>query len=78
MAARPSTTGTTAGNLERIVDALENPETYTYEDGKRETRTDREGHTWTYEWYPDGKLESVDGPAPSHDDVTRTTTQAGS
>jgi RHS repeat-associated protein/uncharacterized repeat protein (TIGR01451 family) len=51
-----------AGNLDRIVDALEEPETYTYVDGRRVTRTDREGHTWTYGWHPDGRLASVTDP----------------
>jgi RHS repeat-associated protein/uncharacterized repeat protein (TIGR01451 family) len=53
---------TAAGNLERIVDALEEPESYTYEDGRRVTRTDREGHTWTYDWHPDGRLASMTDP----------------
>ena len=51
------------GNLDRITDALEHDETYTYDgDGNRRTRTDREGHTWTFDYFASGLLKSTTDP----------------
>lgn len=51
-----------AGNLTSIVNPFDDPETYTYLNGNRVTRTDREGHTWTYDWFADRTLKSTTDP----------------
>ena len=53
-----------SGNLDRITDALEHDETYTYDPatGNRLTKTDREGHTWEYGYFSNGLLQSVTDP----------------
>jgi len=52
-----------AGQLTSIVDALEHAESYTYDaSGNRDSRTDRNGKTWHYTYFPGGLLKTSADP----------------